>query len=354
MSLRPPVSTTDNKNVPVNGSISASVPSSVSFPQPNLFAVSNGHDSRPEASSYVSPVDITGHLFEQYRRARCTGTLGPLTPQSGEQNHQICGRARFAQQSTPDWAHSSTRPASFHPVLPQRDEICQPQAHHNPYAYQNHRSSSDLGDGDRTSDNRNPYNPTPPQSIRSESVPGVAGPRVAESSRTNSIMCESLYDYPPSLSPYPCPTFNPETEAIGRVKARASSLLPPTRKRVPRPASIDPFLLLAPGSRATKPPPRPDPSDSGYQLTSRGHNHSTDRCGQPSVFTDRELGPSNGNSTVKNTPTTVPVFNFKPSSSVASEEQTCTLSSPLLHPIYPNFGRPQSGDSSSAICQVGN
>ncbi|TPP67858.1 hypothetical protein FGIG_10772 [Fasciola gigantica] len=319
--------------------------------QPNLISVCGRSDPQTE-QLYVSPVNITGQIFEHYRRTRGTANLiGPRTQLNGQMDLNY---GRVTRQTGVGWIPTTNRPASFHPVLPQRDESNPPpHSHHNPYAYQNSYSSSEVTSQNGEQSHRSPYH-----SFRPE--PTLGKP---ESGRKKSTMYDSLYDYPPTLSPFPCPTYRPDIGVHGRINARASFPMNPIRKRVTRPASINPMPTFTSSSRAVaRPPTIPNligDFDSQWS-NSRSHTHSVDR----SRLTDlgkRHVSwenPVTVTTTIQTTTTTTAikrnnnsvtsVYGFRSSSITDSE-----LSDSLIQPVvYPHLVRSQSGDSSGAVCQV--
>lgn len=307
--------------------------------QPNLISVCGRSDAQSAKKTYVSPVNITGQIFEHYRRTRyATNVYGPRTEVNVKASHTNCDQdSQIAKVAS---VPVISRPASFHPVLPQRDEPGHVGSHYNPYKYQNLCNSSEL----------NSQNCAPPQtSILYQAFCPLSALTKPKSEQRKSVMHDSLYDYPPSVSPLPCPTYRPAAREQGQVDIRAPFSVNPIRKRMSRPASIDPFLTFTSRSITT---------GSGGEInsqwpSSRYHTHSIDRCGPSSEIGTRYMQRDKTSLTTTTTSATKNTSSLSSRYSGGRSINDSKIPTSLFHPIvYPNCMRFQSGDSSSAICQV--
>ncbi|CAL8102304.1 unnamed protein product [Calicophoron daubneyi] len=257
--------------IPFNGGQNG-ILSEPKFTQPALVPPASASE---KIHVNFSPVNITGSIFERYKRRRNDRNLSvgcrlsvpvdmPVKQSSNhsqpERNQQSCLESTIEDASGRVIGrvrvNSHVRPASFH------SESTQSSSHHNPYLYQN--SALLVGC------TRGGIRPDP--SVQSSKFDAQQSFRGASSSNpdTNSaLMYGSMYDYPPSLCPYPCPTVRLE-ESQTAPSARLR-LFP---KRPPRPASIDPFLLLRSKKHtASSSQPRPS-SDLFDSTTYTGCMHS--------------------------------------------------------------------------------
>ncbi|CAH8657889.1 unnamed protein product [Schistosoma curassoni] len=120
--------------------------------------------------------------------------------------------------------YNRPRPASFHPSS-------QILTHHNPYFCQNNSTSSS---------NEENCNRISPYTYYLADNPFYVEPN-QQNKINNVIMYDSIYDYPPSLSPYPCPTFIP-SEDITPTNENVNPFLSNTKSRI-RPTSVDFYHL---------------------------------------------------------------------------------------------------------------
>ncbi|CAH8875213.1 unnamed protein product [Trichobilharzia szidati] len=112
------------------------------------------------------------------------------------------------------------RPASFHPSS-------QILTHHNPHLYQNSIFSSSLNKEETVS----PY-----------TYCNINNLHYMESNQQNeihnTIMYDSVFDYPPTLSPYPCPTYIPPSDDVTPTNENVNPYPFNCRSRN-RPTSVD-------------------------------------------------------------------------------------------------------------------
>ncbi|CAI2736169.1 unnamed protein product, partial [Schistosoma spindalis] len=120
--------------------------------------------------------------------------------------------------------YNRPRPASFHPSS-------QILTHHNPYFCQSNSTSSS------NEENRNQISPYT-YCLTDNSF--YMEPN-QQNKINNAIMYDSIYDYPPNLSPYPCPTFIP-SEDITPTNENVNPFLSNTQSRI-RPTSVDFYRL---------------------------------------------------------------------------------------------------------------
>ncbi|CAH8671239.1 unnamed protein product [Schistosoma haematobium] len=120
--------------------------------------------------------------------------------------------------------YNRPRSASFHPSS-------QILTHHNPYFCQNNSTSSS---------NEENCNQISPYTYYLADNPFYVEPN-QQNKINNIIMYDSIYDYPPSLSPYPCPTFIP-SEDITPTNENVNPFLSNTKSRI-RPTSVDFYHL---------------------------------------------------------------------------------------------------------------
>ncbi|CAH8625919.1 unnamed protein product [Heterobilharzia americana] len=116
------------------------------------------------------------------------------------------------------------RPASFHPA----SQIL--THHHNPHFYQTRIFSSAIEEASCTAFSPYPYchhnNSHYMQSSKQNKI------------SSNMIMYDSVYDYPPTLSPYPCPIYIPPSEDITPTNENVNPCLSNSRARI-QPTSVD-------------------------------------------------------------------------------------------------------------------
>ncbi|VDP19054.1 unnamed protein product [Schistosoma margrebowiei] len=116
------------------------------------------------------------------------------------------------------------RPASFHPSS-------QILTHHNPYFCQNNSTPSS---------NEENCNQILPYAYCLADNSFYVEPN-QQNKINNVIMYDSIYDYPPNLSPYPCPTFVP-SEDITPTNENVNPFLSNTQSRI-RSTSVDFYRL---------------------------------------------------------------------------------------------------------------
>ncbi|CAH8602051.1 unnamed protein product [Dicrocoelium dendriticum] len=215
-----------------------------SFLRPPLVGI-NGSFSKDKLKA--SPVDITGSTYDNYRRlrdsrrwftsqpARQSFSRWPEYPKvtaSPVNGKQLFDRFKCNNPPSRIRINQHPRPSSFHPY----STLEVPVIHHNPRFYQEGLPRLDKG--------------TP----QSES----------DDSTTASTARESLYDCPPSIAPYPCPTLQLECSlAPCRVSPATPKTSPSFSNRI-----VDPFSLFR---RRKHPTPSTEPFTPVSDLVNRVH-----------------------------------------------------------------------------------